>query len=92
MSGGDDPNIIDTLALAFHVSGQTPKAILLQRKAISLLPQPDTRFNEKLEEYVASLTTGQEGQGSRLGPVTEQDTVASDAPADEKEKKRAKEP
>ncbi len=37
-AGGVDPGILDTLALAQHLTGDTPAAIESEKKALSLLP------------------------------------------------------
>ena len=41
--GYKDPNWLDTLSLAYHLTGDTTKAIENQRKAISLLPEGELK-------------------------------------------------
>jgi hypothetical protein len=50
------PNQLDTLALAYHRTGETAKAIELQTKAISLLPADASRseYEDRLREYEAA--------------------------------------
>ena len=36
--GGNDPAVLDTLALAQHLTGDTAAAIKTEKKALSLLP------------------------------------------------------
>ena len=64
-----DPNFLDTLSLAYHLTGDTTKAIENQKKAISLLP-PDADRGE----YEAALATFE------AALPTEQEAVASDKP------------
>ncbi len=54
------PSHLDTLALAYHRTGQTDTAIETQRKAISLLPEGESRagYEERLEEFEAALKNG----------------------------------
>jgi hypothetical protein len=50
---------LDTLALAYHMTGQTSEAIETQQKAISLVAEGDTstraEMEERLTEYQAAL-------------------------------------
>ena len=39
LSNFEDPGILDTLALAYHLTGDTAKAIENQKQAIALLPE-----------------------------------------------------
>ena len=64
-----DPNFLDTLSIAYHLTGDTTKAIENQKKAISLLP-PDADRGE----YEAALATFE------AALPTEQEAVASDKP------------
>ena len=55
MSGGTNPGFLDTLALAYHRTGDTEKTREIQPRAISLLPPGEsslrTRMETQLEEY-----------------------------------------
>lgn len=52
-SNHEDPDWLDTLALAYHRTGQTAKAIETQKKAIACLGERPVRasFEERLAEY-----------------------------------------
>ena len=60
LSGGTDPAILDTLALAYFMTGDTAKAIETQEKAVSLLPPEESWFRSVLEaslvKYRAALS------------------------------------
>ncbi len=62
-TGFANPSFLDTLSLAYHLTGDTAKAIESQRKAISLLPEGESPFRKGLEEaltkFEAALTDGQ---------------------------------
>ncbi len=68
------PSYLDTLSLAYHLTGDTAKAIENQKKAISLLPADADRgeYEAALARFEAALPT-------------EQDAVASDPPAKQDE-------
>jgi tetratricopeptide (TPR) repeat protein len=58
-----ETDYLDTLALAYHRTGDTRKAVATQRKALALLPEGDgTRgeFEKRLGEYEATLRDQQE--------------------------------
>ena len=63
-TGYENPSFLDTLSLAYHLTGDTAKAIESQRKAISLLPEGESPFRKGLEEalakFEAALTDGQD--------------------------------
>jgi len=50
---------LDTLALAYHRTGQNERAIETQRKALTLLPEDDkhnrAEFERQLTEFEAAL-------------------------------------
>ena len=55
MTGFENPDFLDTLALAYHLTGQTAKAIETQKKAISLLPEGQRAYyEERLAEFQAA--------------------------------------
>ena len=68
-SGGVDPNFLDTLALAQHLTGDTPAAIETEKKALSLLPPgaPRGDYEAALARFEAALknagTTEEPGGG-----------------------------
>ncbi|MCH7547450.1 MAG: hypothetical protein IID30_13705 [Planctomycetes bacterium] len=56
--GGNDPAILDTLALAQHLTGDTAAAIETEKKALSLLPADAPGrgdYEAALAKYVAAL-------------------------------------
>ncbi len=59
-SGNEEPEFLDTLSLAFHLNGQTARAIENQQRALSRLPARESRLRERLEtalaEYEAART------------------------------------
>ena len=59
--GGNDPAILDTLALAQHLTGDTAAAIETEKKALSLLPDDAVReeYEAALAKYEASLKDGE---------------------------------
>ena len=55
MTGHEDPRYLDTLSVAYHMLGETGKAIANQRKAISLLPEGPSSLRGVLESTLAQL-------------------------------------
>jgi tetratricopeptide (TPR) repeat protein len=59
MTGFEIAVFLDTLALAYHRTGQTATAIETQRKALALLPERETHsraeFEQRLAEFEAAL-------------------------------------
>ena len=53
MSGGNDAEILDTLALAYFMTGDTARAIEIQVEAVSLLPPTESRLRTELEANLA---------------------------------------
>ncbi len=49
---------LDTLSLAYHLTGDTAKAIENQKKAISLLPEGESALRTGLEEALATFAAG----------------------------------
>jgi tetratricopeptide (TPR) repeat protein len=49
----ENPNYLDTLALAYHRTGDTAKAIETQKKAIALLPEGPSQLRAGMEEALA---------------------------------------
>ena len=60
MTGHEDSSLLDTLALAYHLTGETAQAIEVQQRAISLLPPGDSDLRSALESallrFEAALT------------------------------------
>ena len=57
LSGYEKPTHLDTLALAYHRTGETRKAVELQQKAISLLAADASdrgAYEEQLREFQAA--------------------------------------
>jgi len=63
LSGFADPRYLDTLALAYHLTGDATRAIDTQRKAISLLPEGDPR-HENFRKRLATFETDKSTAGS----------------------------
>ena len=59
LSGGEQPHILDTLALARHLTGDTAAAIDIQIRAVELAPA-DGDLKATLEKYEAALITESE--------------------------------
>jgi non-specific serine/threonine protein kinase/serine/threonine-protein kinase len=57
MTGFRNATYLDTLALAYHLTGDTERAIETQSKAISLLPEDADRseYEERLAEFESAL-------------------------------------
>ncbi|MEX1310781.1 MAG: serine/threonine-protein kinase [Candidatus Sulfomarinibacteraceae bacterium] len=57
-----DPNVIYTLAVAYHRTGDTERAIEVSNRALELIPEEDTgrrqAFEARLAEYRAALEGG----------------------------------
>ena len=60
-TGGADPAILDTLALAQHLTGDTPTAIETEKKALSLLP-PDAPGRGDYETALAKFEAALEDE------------------------------
>jgi len=61
MSGGTNRGILDTLALAFHLNGDTAKARETERHALSLLPPGESPLRRELEERLAEYSAADGG-------------------------------
>jgi len=57
--GGQEPAILDTLALACFRTGAVDRAVETQRKALALLPPDRTTFRTTLEGKLGEYLTGQ---------------------------------
>ncbi len=66
MTGQKNPGHLDALSLAYHLTGDTAKAIENQKKAISLLPADANRgeYEAALAKFEAALPTEQEAVAS----------------------------
>ena len=53
MSGGTNAGFLDTLALAYHHTGDTGKTLEIQRQAMSLLPSGESPLRTELEANIA---------------------------------------
>jgi len=56
-TGYGDTNVLDTLSLAYHLTGDTAKAITNQKKAIALLSEGTSQQRIDLEEALAKYET-----------------------------------
>ena len=61
-SNGKHAGILDTLALAYHRTGDTAKAIETQRKAVALLPPGDSISRTALEFRLAEFKKANGGR------------------------------
>ncbi len=50
-----DPDVLDTLALAYHRTGDTTRAVDIVRQALALIPEDDTDRREPLEAALATF-------------------------------------
>ncbi|MCH8165095.1 MAG: tetratricopeptide repeat protein [Planctomycetes bacterium] len=55
MTHHENPEYLDTLSLAYHLTGDTAKAIESQKMAIALLPRGDSSLRTSLEEALAKF-------------------------------------
>ena len=65
MTNNTNPNFLDTLAHAQHVTGDTPTAIRTQKKALSLLSSDAPKrsdFEATLARFEAALRAPAESQ------------------------------
>ena len=60
LTGFEIPSYLDTLSLAYHLTGNTPKAIETQNQAIALLPEGDSALRKGLEEALAKFEAAQD--------------------------------
>jgi tetratricopeptide (TPR) repeat protein len=53
LTKGEDAQILDTLAAAYFKTGDIPKAVSTQEKAVGLIPSGDEskKMNERLKKY-----------------------------------------
>ena len=61
-TGHENPSYLDTLALAYHLNGDSAKAIETQRRALSLLSADSSSrvgIEERLSEFEAALDKGE---------------------------------
>jgi hypothetical protein len=50
-----NPNYLDTLSLAYYLTGETAKAIENQKQAIALLPEGESAMRTSLEEALVKF-------------------------------------
>jgi len=62
-TGYQNPYYLHTLSLAYHLTGNTAKAIENQRKAIALLPEGDSTNRESFEEALAGFEAARDAEG-----------------------------
>ena len=65
-SNEQKPAILDTLALAYHMTGDTPRALETQQEALSLLTEDQESYRPEMEanlaKYKATLGQGAEDE------------------------------
>ncbi len=54
-TGYENPGRLDTLSLAYHLTGDTAKAIENQKKALALLPEGESGLRTGMEEALAKF-------------------------------------
>jgi non-specific serine/threonine protein kinase/serine/threonine-protein kinase len=59
MTDRSDPQYLDTLSLAYHLTGDSATAIEIQKKAIALLPPDDSDLRAQLEDRLHDLESAQ---------------------------------
>ncbi len=69
LSGGENAGILDTLALAYFMTGDADKAIDTQEKAVSLLPPEESQLRTKLEANLAKFRQAARNESRDQGPV-----------------------
>lgn len=58
-AGYKNPGYLDTLSLAYHLNGDTAKAIENQNTALALLPDGESRMRTALEESLSKFEAAQ---------------------------------
>ena len=76
MTEHKNPMYLDTLSLAYHLTGDTAKAIEIQKEAYALLPPGESSLRTALEGVLADFESAMKSESEKL--PTEQDAVASD--------------
>ena len=71
MSDGENAGILDTLALAFFMTGDTAKAIETQVKAVSLLPPGESSVRTEIEANLAKYRQAAKNESSDQGHTAE---------------------
>ena len=62
LPGGTNPGFLYTLALAYHLTGDTEKARETQHRAISLLPPGESPLRSELEMRLAEYELARPGR------------------------------
>jgi non-specific serine/threonine protein kinase/serine/threonine-protein kinase len=61
-TGHENPAYLDTLSLAYHLTGDRAKAVANQKKALALLPDGPSPMRTELEKNLARFEAGLAGQ------------------------------
>ena len=61
-TGYENPDWLDTLSLAYHLTGDTMKAIENQKKALALLPEGESASRTVLDEALAKFEAALNGE------------------------------
>ena len=79
MTKSSSPRVLDSLALAYSLSGEPAKAAVVQRQAIELLGEGDPELRAELEEKLTRYLQAAEEAGLELeqGPVRSPPEVPS---------------
>ena len=78
-SGGKDPGILDTPALAYFLTGDIAKAIEVEEKALSLLPPGDSQVRKDLEKNLARFRDAAVDEAATTQPVSHPPTTQPSA-------------
>jgi len=63
MTNGDNPRVLDSLALAYYLSGDPAKAAAAQRRALAALDDRDPQLRAELEKKLAKYLAEAESAG-----------------------------
>ena len=69
---GESPNYLDTLSLAYFMTGDTAKAIETQVKALALLPNEDSSVRTGMETNMAKFRAA-EAEAQKMSIEKNQD-------------------
>ena len=73
MLGNEHPNCLDTLSLAYHLTGDTAKAIENQKRAITLVPPAESELRRGMEAALADYEAALAASGKPVQDVTARD-------------------
>ncbi|MCH8152474.1 MAG: tetratricopeptide repeat protein [Planctomycetes bacterium] len=68
MTDDENPAYLDTLALAYHLTGDTARAVENQKRAIALLPPGEPSIRAELEARLADFEAALKDEPTKLPP------------------------